>query len=238
MTDLPSTAEEQSGAPATPRPAEGTNPLRLVVLLLVFGVALAGLLYDYTIARPNIHKADQVIQGLLDGTLKDPNNDGTVTAGEVQLMIGDTPSRVQQLSGGMIEIYSWRSGLPFRTYDLYVVYSGRRMPLLHAATVNTEPQGDQLPGGTIVPVEIGTGQIDNPPPPPVAGVGGPGDGAAGEKETQAVNRAPGVDAAEEPAKEQPPATEPAPSEPAPEPPAGKPPTQEEPAQETNGAGQV
>ena len=76
------------------RPLRRRKPARCgsSVLLLVFGVALAGLLYDYTIARPAIQKADQTIQGLLEGTIKDPNNDGGVTEAEVQDLLGRQPS--------------------------------------------------------------------------------------------------------------------------------------------------
>ena len=152
MSDVPPTTEEstteEQGPCTAPHPAKETSPLRLIVLLLVFGVALAGLLYDYTIARPAIKKADQTIQGLLEGSIKDPSGDGAVTEDEVQSLLGSKPSSVTQLENGKIEVYSWRSGLPYRTYDLYVVYSGQKLPLLHSATTNEEPTGSQLPEKT------------------------------------------------------------------------------------------
>ena len=169
MSDRRSTEEEQGGSRTTTSPAKDTNPLRLVLLLLLFGLALAGLLYDYTIARPNIQKADRTIQGLLDGSIEDPNSDHTVTPDEVQLMLGIQPSRVEPLSNGMIEIYSWPSGLPFRTYDLHVVYAGKQLPLLHSATTNTEPEEDQLPAVTIIPDKMAKQQSkDFQPLEPVA----------------------------------------------------------------------
>ncbi len=214
MSDLQSKEEERGGSAATPSPAKGTNPVRLVLLLLLFGLALAGLLYDYTIARPSIQKADRTIQGLLDGSIEDPNNDDTVTPDEVQLMLGAQPSRVEPLSNGTIEVYSWRSGLPYRTYDLYVVYSGKQLPLLHSATVNTKPEGDQLPAVTIVPPRMSEEQIKNFVPPQ-AEVVGPGMGQAAKKKSRGEKRSPDGDTAKEqppaePAKEQPPTTEPRP----------------------------
>jgi hypothetical protein len=196
------------------------------LLLLLFGLALAGLLYDYTIARPSIQKADRTIQGLLDGSIEDPNNDDTVTPDEVQLMLGSQPSRVEPLSNGTIEVYSWRSGLPYRTYDLYVVYSGKQLPLLHSATVNTKPEGAQLPAVTIVPPRMTEEQIKNFVPPQ-AEVVGPGMGQAAKKKSRGEKRSPDGDTA----KEQPPTTEPAPTEPAQEPPPTTEPAPAEPAKE-------
>ncbi|MHB0956504.1 MAG: hypothetical protein ACYC0X_10140 [Pirellulaceae bacterium] len=230
MSEVQSRVEDLNGSPAAPRPANGTNPIRLILLLLVFGVALACLLYDYTIARPNIQKADQTIQGLMEGSIKDPNGDGTVTADEVQLILGNKPSRIDQLPNGMIEVYSWRSGLPFRTYSLYVVYSGKQMPLLHSATTNTQPEGDQLPAVTIVPRKMSKEQIKGFEPP---GIIGPPVGSDAKKGPRAAKTESSVpEALDDPTPEQPPADAPAADEPAPEqPPADAPapaPTQEQP----------
>ena len=147
MSDVQSTPENPEVADGSTGQQKGTNPLRLIILLSVFGVALAGLLYDYCIARPGIKKADKMLQGLLDGSIKDPNQDGTVTDQEVQTLIGRAPSNpdFRKLPNGKIEVYSWRSGLPYRTYDLFVVYTGRKMPLLYSASANQEPGADQLP---------------------------------------------------------------------------------------------
>jgi len=76
MSDVPPSTEEKR-PDTVPRAANETNPLRLILLLLVFGVALAGLLWDYTIARPTYQKAVQTVNDLLDGTMKDPSGDGS-----------------------------------------------------------------------------------------------------------------------------------------------------------------
>jgi hypothetical protein len=251
MSDVPPTTEEQCPCTA-PHPAKETSPLRLIVLLLVFGVALACLLYDYTIARPAIKKALISIQGLLEGSIKDPSGDGAVTEDEVQSLLGSKPSRVTQLETGKIEVYSWRSGLPYRTYDLYVVYSGQKLPLLHSATTNEEPTGDQLPENAVILNKVTEGDLKSSapgkksisPPPPMSvsapGVGPEGNmtkmngeakAPAGEKAAP-DNGAAGGDQGTQPPTEEPKTAEPAPTtEPAKEEPAKEEPAKEEPAKE-------
>ena len=127
--------------------------------------------------------------------------------------------------------------MPYRTYDLYVVYSGKQLPLLHSATVNTKPEGDQLPAVTIVPQRMTEEQIKNFVPPQ-AEVVGPGMGQAAKKKSGGEKRSPDGDTAKEqppaePAKEQPPTTEPLPAEPAKE----QPPTTERTAEPRRRTGQ-
>ena len=62
MSDVRPTSLEVE--PNSPDPAKGTSATRLVILLLIFGVALASLLYDYCVARPGIKKWDRAVQRL------------------------------------------------------------------------------------------------------------------------------------------------------------------------------
>ncbi len=176
MSDVQPTAEEKD----RPGPAKNTSPLRLVVLLLVFGVALAGLLYDYCIARPSINKADKLIENLLQNPDADPNGDGTVTEDEVQSVLGCKPAQINNIPNGKVEVYTWRSGLPYRTYKLYVVYQGQQMPLLYSASTNAEPTGNKLPPTTRVAKPMTTEERENFVPPKVSGAGaGGGSGRRG-----------------------------------------------------------
>ena len=112
MTNVQPDNAELRGSPSGPWPAKSTSSLRLVLLLLVFGVALIGLLYDYTVARPAIDRANQVVQDLLLQKIPDPNNDNTVTCDEVQQLLGREPTRVEQKANYMVEVYSWRAAFP------------------------------------------------------------------------------------------------------------------------------
>ena len=128
--------------------ARDANLIRLAILLIIFGVALAGLLYDYCVARPAHYRATETIVGLLTGTTADPDGDDAITDDKIQSILGCKPSEVEMLSNGKIEIYSWRSGLPYRHYDLYVVYLGHEMPLLHYASTKPPKPGDLPPVST------------------------------------------------------------------------------------------
>ena len=214
MTKVPSDSAEFRGASGGPAPAKGTSPLRLILLLLVFGVALIGLLYDYTVARPAIDKATQTVQDLLQQKIPDPNNDNTVTPEEVQQLLSRKPTRVEQRANCMVEVYSWRAGLPTRTYDLKVVYTGRSFPF--SAAANDEPEYPAV-----------TESRDQPPaeesksfkPPRVGGVG-----AGGETMKRSANAPPegqGKPAPKPPA-DQPPVDEPSVDEPAKEAPPADP----------------
>ncbi len=153
-----------SDVPAQAPPAkpgeEGTNPLRLVILLSIFGLALAGLLYDYTIARPALQRADALVRGCFQGETEDPDKDGTFTDDEIQLILQRKPAEVEPLPNGKIEIYKWRSGLLFRSHTLYVVYVGRKVPLLHYVSL-TRPTPEELPPVTKIEEPPTQEELDN-----------------------------------------------------------------------------
>jgi hypothetical protein len=164
MSDVPT----KEPAPA----AKGTSPLRLIVLLSIFGIALAGLLYDYCVARPASKAAyDKVITMLED----EERTELSISPEDVQKEIGQKPSAVEDLENGKIEIYSWRSGMPIRKYSLYVVYSGRTLPLLYSASQNTRP--DKLPPKNTPAIEMSEEELAKERMP--IGAGAPGGGGRG-----------------------------------------------------------
>ncbi len=238
MTKVPMDNAEFRGASGGPAPAKGTSPLRLILLLLVFGVALIGLLYDYTVARPAIDKANQTVQDLLQQKIPDPNNDNTVTPEEVQQLLSRKPTRVEQRANCMVEVYSWRAGLPTRTYDLKVVYTGRKFPLLFSAAANDEPE---YPAVTETREQPTAEESKGFKPPRVGGVGAGGDTM--QRSAKAPPEGQGKPApkppADQPPADQPPADQPPVAEPAKEtPPAdpATPPADPAPAEPAEGSG--
>lgn len=159
---------------------KGTNPVRLIVLLAIFGLALVGLLYDYCIARPAIQKAGKEVEGLLEGKTPDPDGDGIVTADEVQSVLGRKPAEVEPLSNGKIEIYQWRSGLPYRSYKLWVVYAGKQLPLLHSVSTS-RPEKKFLPPETIIPKAPTKEELENFTPKKPGLIAGPAMGGGQRK---------------------------------------------------------
>ncbi len=266
MSDVPPTAQGQAPQSA-PTPSKETSPLRLILLLLVFGVLLACLLYDRTIARPTFEKATKIVLDLLDEKMPDPNHDGGITQAEIQDLLGRAPTSVQQVENGLIELYSWRGGIPYRTYDLYVTYVGQQKPLLYSAwtsdeveNLKEEDKARRLPPKTVIPRQMTEQEKKDFQPRRPTGMGGPGAGGGGKKrdwtgktprgEGPAPGGGPGVRAKGlEPPTEPPKADEPAPvtepdrpgpaeePEPRPQPPAGDQPAEEEPAEPSAGEGQ-
>ena len=216
MTKVPSDSAEFRGASGGPAPAKGTSPLRLILLLLVFGVALIGLLYDYTVARPAIDKATQTVQDLLQQKIPDPNNDNTVTPEEVQQLLSRKPTRVEQRANCMVEVYSWRAGLPTRTYDLKVVYTDRSFPLLFSAAANDEPEYPAVTESRDQPTAEESKSFK---PPRVGGVGAGGETM--KRSAKAPPEGQGKPAPKPPA-DQPPVDEPSVDEPAKEAPPADP----------------
>jgi hypothetical protein len=213
MSDAPTT----DPAP----PAKGTSPVRLILLLSIFGIALAGLLYDYCVARPASAAAYEKVLAMLED---EERIDLSITPDKVQKEIGEEPSSVEELENGLIEVYSWRSGMPIRKYNLYVVYSGRQMPLLFSASQNARP--DSLPPKNTPAREMSEEELDQDRTPMAAGAGGGGpragkqdgatededdsegkdDGDDGEDDSSAEDD--GDDSVDEPAKDEPAKEEP------------------------------
>ncbi len=218
MSDVQPNAENNEPKAPPSQPA-GTNPVRLTILLLVFGIALAGLLYDYCVARPGHKNAYDKIMSLLDGTTDDPNGDGTFSDDEVQSVLGYKPSKIESLPNGKIEIYSWRSGLPYRTYDLFIVYAGQKMPLLMFASTE-RPAPTDLPKQTEFAKEPTQEELDNfvpqnpGPPQSMPGSGTKGPAAQQHAREPAASPKTDQDAAKQPADKKAPKDDPAKTEPA------------------------
>jgi hypothetical protein len=139
--------EEHAKKPAaSDADAQTSSPLR-VALFAILAVMLLALAYDYLWARRQLSDADKAIQALLA-----PADTGaTVTSAEpstisdVQKAIGRAPSEETEGQTYLLEKYSWRAGLPWKTHDLYVVYTKSKPPMLHCVSAGVPPGSDQLP---------------------------------------------------------------------------------------------
>lgn len=179
-------SEESTQAVAEP-PA--SSPARLIVLLLVLGVAVAALVFDRTYARPGSEAAYKQLDELMKDPAKqkefDTNKDGAIQDVEVKQILGE-PNKTEMLKtadgtvNGKIDIYYWTRGLPMWNYSLYVVYSGKTEPLLHFCSLEERPGKEYLPKSADV-VQPTDEQLDpnwEPPVPSGAGAGGGGGSSA------------------------------------------------------------
>jgi len=165
----------------------------------------------------------------------------SISPEDVQKEIGQKPSAVEELENGKIEIYSWRSGMPIRKYSLYVVYSGRTLPLLYSASQNTRP--DKLPPKNTPAIEMSEEELAKERMPIGAGAPGGGGGRPGSRgekaetgdESEKGDADKGSEAdkddatkAEEPKKDEPTKDEPTKDEPTKDEPTKDEPTKDEP----------
>ena len=89
-------------------------------LYLVLAMMIGMLGYDYRVARPSVDRAYQKIAQRNVEVNDSPER--SLTNEDVQALITKTPSRTFSDGRDLVEVYSWRSGLPIRTHDLFAVY--------------------------------------------------------------------------------------------------------------------
>jgi hypothetical protein len=205
--------------------------LRLLLLVAVLILMVFALWYEYKVARPSVLAANEKIVALNE----EINRDGNTTAmtnKDVQEALNRQPSRTYQDGQYTVEVYSWVSGLPFRTHDWYAFYTSNSGQLLfsfcHAfevppgglAVESTPAQdtGDEELEGEDAEHEMSGG-------PTKKGRGGdaerrPGDEEAEGEQEEMAAEADGSESAEpptdEPPTDEPPTDEAAEAAPAPE----------------------
>lgn len=135
-------------APSEPSAKERTKKLRTgfdwtirIVLLAVVAVMIAALMRDRHVRRESKAAYDELEEWLYTDDL--PIDGGGKTAEDVRNLVGFTPEVVQNERYTM-EIYRWQRGLPWLTYDLYVVYSPEPDGRLQAITLNGPPEESEL----------------------------------------------------------------------------------------------
>ena len=129
MTDESTTTSEDT-----------SGNLRTKVLIAILGLALAALAYDYRVARAGVDGAyEQIAQRNIEVNAQ---NTMMFTNLDVRELLDKEPSETfNDVNGDMVEVFSWRSGLLFRTHDLFAVYkssAGKKMFYRHAKFIYEE----------------------------------------------------------------------------------------------------
>lgn len=127
MSDLNQSSSPQPGPVENPGKGKGSliRQVVLIVVLLIFGGALA---YDYLVARPAVEDAFEKVSKL------EESNAGR---DDVIEELGK-PSESIKKDGLITDEYRFRSGMIFRTYKVYVVYTGAGM--IKSITKNQLPE--------------------------------------------------------------------------------------------------
>jgi hypothetical protein len=111
-----SPSKNSDGAPAKP------GRLRQIILFTLLGLMLMAAAYDYIIARPNVDKAyDQISQ--LNNSMNSASMSKQTLNTDIHKEINRTPEKTYTQGPYRVEVFSWMAGLPFRTHDLYAVYT-------------------------------------------------------------------------------------------------------------------
>jgi len=98
----------------------GNSGRRKNILFIVLAVMLGMLAYDYRVARRSVDRAYQKITAHNLAVNDSPNRSLTNT--DIRQLIKKQPARTFYDGRDLVEVYSWRSGLPMRTHDLFAVY--------------------------------------------------------------------------------------------------------------------
>lgn len=160
----------------------GSGKLRQFVLLGILFVLVIALLYDYRVARPSVEQAyDKIAE---QSILVNRSSTEVFTNENVQELIGKQPSRTfEEPNGDLVEVYSWRSGLPIRTHDLFAVYKqngGKWMFHRHAKfqhEASTDVSQHDVKGGSVVASPIDVSELEDMEEGPDEG--GPSEGGGG-----------------------------------------------------------
>ncbi len=151
------------------RGASQATLIRQIVMVVVLLVVVGAAVYDFQVARPAAKAAYDTIMAKADEHIR--SSKPPLSAADVQEVLKRKPSYSEKGPNKYVEKYSWISGLPWRSYYIWVIYTPGETPYFEDILLNEE-----LP-------ETARPHYQPPPPPQVAmpsepvGVGGPGAGA-------------------------------------------------------------
>ena len=109
-----------SEASPSDQSSRGGNP-RQTIMLVILGLMIIALVYDYKVARPSVEGAyDQIAKKSIE--VNSSGTDVLTNLGVRELLEMEPSDTFEEVNGDLVEVYSWRSGLPVRTHNLYTVY--------------------------------------------------------------------------------------------------------------------
>jgi hypothetical protein len=213
--DARSSAPESRSAPEGAAERSSGSSTRLVVLLLILLVVGLAAGWDYLIARPGYEQALAKVEPLLPGGDADDEEEAEVagespasppfevsTLEDVHAVLGLTPAVTESAGAYLVERYSWRRGIPWMTYDLWVIYDDDAGRTLRNATSKREEA--DLYYATARPPEAPATDpaIESPADPPADPAEAPTDEPSetpADASDDAAADAPAADAADAPA---------------------------------------
>jgi hypothetical protein len=153
-------------APDTSVPAEKPSLLR-IVLFAVLAVMVVALIYEYGFVRRSYKAAETAVDDFVEHRNRDLEDASAVTPEVVQEKLRKTPKGGLEDKGDYyLEHYQWVRWLPWKTYDIYVVYEKSDPPQLFNTTRPDPPGPGEVPydGIAFDPASIPPGTPLGPPP--------------------------------------------------------------------------
>ena len=133
-TDHP---QDGDATPQPAAPAETSSPLR-IVLFVILGVMIVALAYDYLYARKQPDEIAMMVLPQIDTTSAVSNVDPRSMDEVIELVGREPEEKIEGTNYWQIK-YSWRAGLPWKTYDLYLVFTKGDPPIYYSHSVGGEP---------------------------------------------------------------------------------------------------
>lgn len=157
--------------------------IRQLILLGLLVVVAAAAIYDRRMARPGCELAHEKIGKLAEERLGSASK--PLTPAEVASAAGKPPAYSMAGPNSLVEKYVWLSGLPWRSYYIWVVYSPGETSMYKTHYLNEELPAEDKPDFIVATPEV----KELPGPPLGVGMGGAGGerraAAAGEDERPA-----------------------------------------------------
>jgi hypothetical protein len=143
----------REGAAPVSDSASGTSLLRML-LFGVLGLLVLALGYDYLWARKQHQEAVAVIESLIadPSAAQVVSEAEPITAERIETAINRQPTEKSDGATYELHRYSWRSGLPWRTHNIYVIYAkgksagGEEILFFHDFSYGAPPDPVQFPG--------------------------------------------------------------------------------------------
>jgi hypothetical protein len=164
-----------------------SGSIRSKVLIAILAVGLVALAYDYVVARPAVETAYDAITA--KSTEVNAKSTEVFTDLDVRKLLGKGPSKTfNDANGDVVEVFSWRSGLPVKTHDLFAIYkpSGGKNLFYRHAKYKYEASDVVSDFSVLKTIESGpvvddaeTEEMDAQYAGGQAGGGGPGGGGPG-----------------------------------------------------------
>lgn len=138
--------------------------MRKLVLGLILAAALGALVYDYAVARPNVEHAYEQITQRYEEVNATPAE--MLTNEDIRRLLDKQPARTFTDAGDRVEVFSWVSGFPLRTHDLYVVFreTGQQQVFLRHSKFAYDSAAELLPRAPDEPSIAGEESADGREP--------------------------------------------------------------------------